>query len=133
MLRDLSKNQEETDKRINDYTFTRKVTERELDDKGVLKKEKVTVYEVYPFVGYGWVEKLVSENGFVDALQKPVAELAMDPHRTVDNVSPYLVFEHLSLFLGVLGALGERKSSLPSSVAPARIVFRMSLGYTDDI
>ncbi|HWS89736.1 MAG TPA: hypothetical protein VN282_22385 [Pyrinomonadaceae bacterium] len=63
LLRELSKNQEETDKRINDYTFTRKVTERELDDKGVLKKEKVTVYEVYPFVGYGWVQKLVSENG----------------------------------------------------------------------
>ena len=63
LLRDLSKNQEETDKRINDYTFTRKVTERELDDKGVLKKEKVTVYEVYPFAGYGWVHKLVSENG----------------------------------------------------------------------
>ncbi len=63
LLRDLSKNQEETDKRINDYTFTHKVTERELDDKGQLKKEKVTVYEVYPFVGYGWVEKLVSENG----------------------------------------------------------------------
>jgi hypothetical protein len=63
LLRDLSKNQEETDKRINDYTFTRKVTERELDDKGVLKKEKVTVFEVYPFAGYGWVHKLVSENG----------------------------------------------------------------------
>lgn len=63
LLRDLSKNQEETDKRINDYTFTRKVTEREMDDKGVLKKEKVTVFEVYPFVGYGWVHKLISENG----------------------------------------------------------------------
>jgi hypothetical protein len=63
LLRDLSKNQEETDKRINDYTFTRKVTERELDDKGQLKKEKVTVYEIYPFAGYGWVHKLVSENG----------------------------------------------------------------------
>ena len=48
LLRDLSKNQEEADKRINDYTFTRKVTERELNDKGELKKEKVKVYEVYP-------------------------------------------------------------------------------------
>ena len=28
-----------------------------------MKKEKVTVYEVYPFAGYGWVHKLVSENG----------------------------------------------------------------------
>lgn len=63
LLRDLSKNQDEDDKRINDYTFTQKVTERELDDKGQVKKEKVTVYEVFPFVDYGWVEKLVSENG----------------------------------------------------------------------
>jgi hypothetical protein len=75
LLRDLSKNQEETDKRINDYTFTRKVTERELDDKGQLKKEKVTVYEVYPFVGYGWVEKLVSENGVPLSPEREAREL----------------------------------------------------------
>jgi hypothetical protein len=75
LLRDLSKNQEETDKRINDYTFTRKVTERELDDKGVLKKEKVTVFEVYPFVGYGWVHKLVSENGVPLSPEREAKEL----------------------------------------------------------
>ena len=63
LLRDLAKNQDETDRRINDYTFTQKITERELDDKGRLKKEKVSVYEVYPIVDYGWVQKLVSENG----------------------------------------------------------------------
>ena len=75
LLRDLSKNQEETDKRINDYTFTRKVTERELDDKGQLKKEKVTVYEVYPFAGYGWVQKLVSENGVPLTPEREAREL----------------------------------------------------------
>ncbi len=63
LLRDLAKNQDEDDKRINDYTFTQKVTEREVDDKGRVKKEKVSVYEVYPFADYGWVQKLVSENG----------------------------------------------------------------------
>ena len=63
LLRDLSKNQDETDRRINDYTFTQKVTERELDDKGQVKKEKITVYEIFPFADYGWVEKLVAENG----------------------------------------------------------------------
>jgi hypothetical protein len=63
LLRDLSKNQEDDDKRINDYTFTQKVTEREVDDKGQVKKEKVSVYEVYPIANYGWVEKLVVENG----------------------------------------------------------------------
>ncbi|HVF67538.1 MAG TPA: hypothetical protein VM914_07735 [Pyrinomonadaceae bacterium] len=63
LLRDLSKNQEEDDKRINDYTFTQKVTEREVDDKGQVKKEKVSVFEVYPIADYGWVQKLVVENG----------------------------------------------------------------------
>ena len=28
-----------------------------------MKKEKVTVYEVYPMADYGWVQKLVVENG----------------------------------------------------------------------
>ena len=63
LLRDLSKNQDEDDKRINDYTFTQKVTEREVDDKGRVKKEKVSVFEVFPVADYGWVEKLVVENG----------------------------------------------------------------------
>jgi hypothetical protein len=63
LLRDLAKNQDEDDRRVNDYTFTQKITERELDDKGRVKKEKVSVYEVYPFVDYGWVQKLVSEDG----------------------------------------------------------------------
>ena len=63
LLRDLAKNQDDVDKRINDYTFTQKVTEREVDDKGRVKKEKVSVYEVYPIEDYGWVQKLVSENG----------------------------------------------------------------------
>lgn len=63
LLRDLSKNQDEADKRVNDYTFTRKVTERELSDRGEVKKEKINVYEVYPVVGWGWVEKHISENG----------------------------------------------------------------------
>jgi hypothetical protein len=63
LLRDLSKNQEDDDNRINDYTFTQKVTEREVDDKGQVKKEKVTVFEIFPIADYGWVEKLVVENG----------------------------------------------------------------------
>lgn len=63
LLRDLSRNQDEVDQRVNDYTFTRKVTEREVNDRGEVKKEKVSVYEVYPVQGWGWVTKLVSEDG----------------------------------------------------------------------
>jgi hypothetical protein len=63
LLRELAKNQDDDDKRINDYTFTQKVTERELNDKGEVKKETLKVYEVYPIADYGWVRKLVAENG----------------------------------------------------------------------
>lgn len=63
LLRDLARNQDDVDKRVNDYTFTRKVTEREVSDRGELKKEKVRVHEVYPVQGWGWVMKLVSEDG----------------------------------------------------------------------
>jgi hypothetical protein len=63
LLRDLSKNQDEADRRVGDYTYTQKVTEREMDDKGRLKKEKVSVYEVYPVIDFGAVRKLVGEDG----------------------------------------------------------------------
>jgi hypothetical protein len=63
LLRELSANQREVDRRLDDYTFTRKVTEREMNERGELKKEKVSVYEVYPVAGVRWVHKLVAENG----------------------------------------------------------------------
>ncbi len=63
LLRELAGNQDEVDQRINDYTYTRRVTERELNDRGEVRKEKTSVYEVYPIVGWGRVQKLVSENG----------------------------------------------------------------------
>src|SRR3989440_164016 len=63
LLRELSKNQDEDDRAVNDYTFTQKVTERELSDRREVKKETVKVYEVYPIADYGWVQKLVAENG----------------------------------------------------------------------
>ncbi|HZI20221.1 MAG TPA: hypothetical protein VEY09_16685 [Pyrinomonadaceae bacterium] len=63
LLRELSSNQREVDRRIDDYTFTRKVTAREVNERGEVKKEKVAVYEVYPVTGVGWVHKLVEENG----------------------------------------------------------------------
>ena len=63
LLRELGKNQDEVDKRVNDYTFMSKRTERKVNDRGVVTKETIEVHEVYPFAGYGWVMKLVSENG----------------------------------------------------------------------
>ncbi|HEX8128797.1 MAG TPA: hypothetical protein VF527_06810 [Pyrinomonadaceae bacterium] len=63
LLRAVARNQEQLDRRVSDYTFTRTETEREIDDKGVVKKEKTAVREIYPVAGGGSVAKLISEDG----------------------------------------------------------------------
>jgi hypothetical protein len=63
LLRAVARNQEQIDRRVGDYTFTRTETEREIDDRGVVKKEKKAVREIYPVVGGGSVAKLISEDG----------------------------------------------------------------------
>ena len=63
LLREVASNQFALDARVSEYTFTRRETEREINDKGELKKEKVVVHEVYPVPGGGRVLKLISENG----------------------------------------------------------------------
>jgi hypothetical protein len=63
LLRELARNQDEDDKRIDDYTFTLKETERKLNDRGEVTKEEVNVYEVYPVANYGWVMKQTVEKG----------------------------------------------------------------------
>jgi hypothetical protein len=74
LLRELIRNQGEIDQRVNDYTFTRKTTERKVNDRGEVTKETVTVHEVYPFQGYGWVMKLVSEDGRPLSTEKAAKE-----------------------------------------------------------
>jgi hypothetical protein len=63
LLRAVARNQRQVDERVGDYTFTRTETEREIDDKGVVKKEKTIVREVYPVAGGRSVFKLISEDG----------------------------------------------------------------------
>ncbi|HVG28509.1 MAG TPA: hypothetical protein VM864_02190 [Pyrinomonadaceae bacterium] len=63
LMREVGRNQKDADERVSQYTYTRKQTEREINDRGELKKETVRVYEVYPVANAGEVEKLVSENG----------------------------------------------------------------------
>jgi hypothetical protein len=63
LLRAVARNQAQLDRRVSEYTFTRKETEREIDDKGVVKKEQTLVHEVYPVAGGGRVLKLISEDG----------------------------------------------------------------------
>jgi hypothetical protein len=63
LMREVGRNQKDDDERVSQYTYTRKQTEREINDKGEVKKETIRVYEVYPVANAGEVEKLISEGG----------------------------------------------------------------------
>src|SRR5882762_910080 len=63
LIHDLQVNQGQIDERVSDYYYTQKETQRDINDKGELKKETVKVYEVFPVPGRQSVLKLVSENG----------------------------------------------------------------------
>ena len=63
LLREVERNQDEIEKRVSEYAFKQKETDREITSKGELKKETVKVYEVYPLPNREPVQKLISENG----------------------------------------------------------------------
>ena len=63
LLREVSRNQDEVEKRFTEYSFLQKGTEREIDSKGIVKKETVKVFEVFPLPNRGPIMKLISENG----------------------------------------------------------------------
>lgn len=63
LLREVEANQEKLDEQVANYAFTEKRTERKINDKGEVKEEKVTVYEIYPLPGGGAFYKVISENG----------------------------------------------------------------------
>jgi hypothetical protein len=63
LLRAVSQNQEAVEQRVTEYAFLQKETDRELSDKGELKKEKIRVYEVFPVANREPIMKLISEDG----------------------------------------------------------------------
>jgi hypothetical protein len=63
LWREVIANQDEIDNRVAEYAFRQTETDREINDKGELKKETVKVYEVYPLPNREPVQKLISENG----------------------------------------------------------------------
>jgi hypothetical protein len=63
LLREVSRNQDELEKRFNEYSFVQKETDREISGKGELKRETVKVFEVFPIAHREPVMKLISENG----------------------------------------------------------------------
>jgi uncharacterized membrane protein len=63
LLREVSLNQNQLEKRFTEYSFVQKETDREINIKGEVKKETVKVFEVFPIAHREPVMKLISENG----------------------------------------------------------------------
>ncbi len=63
LLREVSQNQDELEKRFTEYAFLQKEIDREINSKGELKKETTKVFEVFPIANRAAVMKLISENG----------------------------------------------------------------------
>jgi len=63
LLREVSVNQDQLEKRFTEYSFIQKETSREINGKGEVKKETVKVFEVFPIPNRDAVMKLLSENG----------------------------------------------------------------------
>ncbi|MEN3328089.1 MAG: hypothetical protein V7638_2896 [Acidobacteriota bacterium] len=74
LWREVIANQDELDKRVAEYAFRQTETDREINDKGELKKETVKVYEVYPLPNREPVQKLINENGVPLSAEKAAKE-----------------------------------------------------------
>ena len=74
LLREVGRNQDEVEKRFDEYAFTQKEIDREITDKGVVKKETVKVFEVFPVANRAAIMKLVSENGVALSVERAAKE-----------------------------------------------------------
>ena len=63
LLLEVSRNQDQLEKRFTEYSFLQQETDREISSKGEVKKETVKVFEVFPIANREPVMKLISENG----------------------------------------------------------------------
>jgi hypothetical protein len=115
LLREVARNERAMTPRRLEYTWTMKVTNRDVNKRGEVTKEEVKVYESYPVKGE-MVTKLVSENGVAispakadEQLKKAIANLEraareeekrktnapQTPPTPVDpNVIPSFGFQH---------------------------------------
>lgn len=74
LLIDVSRNQNELEKRTAEYSFLQKETDREINSKGEVKKETVKVFEVFPIANRDPIMKLVSENGITLTGERAIKE-----------------------------------------------------------
>jgi hypothetical protein len=91
LLREVSRNQDQLEQRFTEYSFIQKETDREISNKGEVKKETVKVFEVFPIPNREPVKKLISENGIpltgerADKEQKRVEEEFAKAERDKDK------------------------------------------------
>ena len=74
LLREVNRNQDEIDKRVSEFAFRQTETDREINNKGELKKQTVKVYEVFPLPNREPVKKLISENGIPLSAERAAKE-----------------------------------------------------------
>ncbi len=74
LLREVSRNQDELEKRTAEYSFLQKETDREINSKAEVKKETVKVFEVFPIANREPVMKLISENSVTLAGERATKE-----------------------------------------------------------
>jgi hypothetical protein len=74
LLREVARSERAMTPRRFEYTWTMKVTNRDVNKRGEVTKEEVKVYEAYPVKGE-MVTKLVSENGVPIPAQKADEQL----------------------------------------------------------
>ncbi len=63
LLRSVTRNQDQVEKRFHEYSFLQKEIDREINGKGEVRKETVRVSEVFPIANRRPILKLISENG----------------------------------------------------------------------
>jgi len=74
LLREVGRNQDEVEKRVTEYAFMQKETDREISDKGEVRKETVKVSEVFPVAHREPIMKLISENGVALSTERAAKE-----------------------------------------------------------
>ena len=63
LLVEVGRNQDEIEKRVTEYAFIQKETDREINSKGEITKETIKVFEIFPIANDEPIKKLISENG----------------------------------------------------------------------
>lgn len=74
LLRIVTRNQDQVEKRFHEYSFLQKEIDREISGKGEVKKETVRVSEVFPIANREPILKLISENGMLLSAERAAKE-----------------------------------------------------------